>query len=307
MQFSILAMQTSIRRLAASLTVLPVKCLTPNVWDNKGLKPAEPQIKEFWRMLLIDCLQTTGYSCGSSLRGVGDMQVLRPVVAAVLVLAIGITPGWGATGPAFGTVVAADGAIVSGGNLSAGTTVFGGDRLYTTGTGSVQVRAGAARLLLSGDSAAVLAKDEISPAASLTRGTAIFSTATSKAFVMHVGSMVIRSETDQPTVAQVTVVGPKQLMVRSTRGSVSVAVDDDVRVIPEGMAYRIILDPTEAELAAADAASADQDPQGVGSGRRAGRPRRAGRNRFIWFAIGLTAIITFLAVQEALESPDRPQ
>jgi len=235
------------------------------------------------------------------------MQPLRPVIAAILVIAMGFTPGWGATGPEFGTVVAAEGANVGGGHLSAGTTVFGGDRLFTTGTGSVQVRAGAARLLLSGDSAAVLAKDAISPAASLTRGTAIFSTATSKAFVMHVGSMVIRPETDQPTVAQVTVVGPKQLLVRSTRGSVSVAVDDDVRVIPEGMAYRIILDPTEAELAAADAASAaDQDPQGVGSGRRAGRPRRAGRNRFVWFAIGITAIITGLALSEALESPDRP-
>jgi hypothetical protein len=233
------------------------------------------------------------------------MQALRSVIAAVLVIAIGITPGWGASGPAFGTVIAAEGANVGGGNLSAGTTVFGGDKIFTISTGSVQVRAGAARLLLSGDSAAILAKDEISPAASLTRGTAIFSTATSKAFAMHVGSMVIRPGRDDPTVAQVTVVGPKQLIVRSTRGSVSVAVDDDVRVIPEGMAYRIVLDPTEAELAAADAA-AGQDPQGVGSGRRAGRPRRAGRNRFIWFAIGVTAIVTFLALSEALESADRP-
>jgi hypothetical protein len=229
------------------------------------------------------------------------MQYLRSAVAAILVLAMGLTPGWGASGPAFGTVIAAEGANVGGGSLSAGTTVFGGDRLFTVATGSVQLRAGAARLLLTGDTAAVLGKDEVSPAASLTRGTAVFSTATSKAFVMHVGSMAIRPDTDQPTVAQVTVIGPRQLMVRSTRGIVSVGVDDDVRIIPEGMAYRIVLDPTEAELAAAD-----QDPQGVGSGRRAGRPRRAGRNRFVWFAIGVTAIITGLALSEALESPDRP-
>ena len=229
------------------------------------------------------------------------MQYVRSVVAAILVLAMGLTPGWAASGPAFGTVIAAEGANVGGGSLSAGTTVFGGDKLFTVATGSVQLRAGAARLLLTGDTAAVLGKDEVSPAASLTRGTAVFSTATSKAFVMHVGSMAIRPDTDQPTVAQVTVIGPRQLMVRSTRGSVSVAVDDDVRVIPEGMAYRIVLDPTDAELAAAD-----QDPQGVGSGRRSGRPRRAGRNRFVWFAIGVTAIITGLALSEAMESPDRP-
>ena len=254
-------------------------------------------------MLLIDCLQATGYSCALAL-GVDDMQYLRSVVAAFLVIAMGSTPGWGATGPAFGTVVAAEGANVGGGSLSAGTTVFGGDRLFTVSTGSVQLRAGAARLLLSGDSAAVLARDEVSPAASLTRGTAIFSTATSKAFVMHVGSMVIRPGTDNPTVAQVTVVGPKQLMVRSTRGSVSVAVDDDVRVIPEGMAYRIVLDPSDSELASADAA--DQDPQGVGARSRGGRPRRAGRNRFVWFVIGAGAVITYFALSEAMESPDRP-
>jgi hypothetical protein len=93
-------------------------------------------------------------------------------------------------------------------------------------------------------------------------------------------------------------------MVRSTRGSVSVAVDDDVRVIPEGMAYRIVLDPSDSELAAADAA--DQDPQGVGGRSRGGRPRRAGRNRFVWFAIGAGAVITYFALSEAMESPDRP-
>src|SRR3984893_17529541 len=163
------------------------------------------------------------------------MEYFRPTVAAVLVLAMGITPGWGASGPAFGTGRSGGVPNVGGPSLSAGTTVFGGDKLFTTGSGSVQVRAGAARLLLSGDTAAVLGKDEISPAANLTRGTAVFSTATSKAFVMHVGSMAIRPGTDNPTVAQVSVVGPKQLMVRSTRGSVSVAVDDHVRVIPEGV------------------------------------------------------------------------
>src|ERR1700730_16401667 len=98
------------------------------------------------------------------------MQYVRSVVAAILVLAMGLTPGWAASGPAFGTVIAAEGANVGGGSLSAGTTVFGGDKLFTVATGSVQLRAGAARLLLTGDTSAVLGKDEVSPAASLTRG-----------------------------------------------------------------------------------------------------------------------------------------
>jgi hypothetical protein len=242
------------------------------------------------------------------------MLYLRNVIASILMITVGMSPCWSATGEAFGTVVTAERARIGSGPISVGATVFGGDRLFTDEAGSVQVRAGAARLLLSSASVAMLAKDDASPAASLTRGTAIFSTAGSKAFALHVGSMTIRPETDQPTVAQVSVVGPKQLMVRSTRGSVTVAVDDDVRVIPEGMSYRIVLDPSPSELAAVDRETADADmdaspaqgPQGVGAGKRKA-PRRAGRNRFIWFAIGIAGVATFFSVYEALQSPSKPR
>jgi hypothetical protein len=233
------------------------------------------------------------------------MYAFRGVVSWVLAITIMATPGWAGTGPALGTIVNAEHAHVGSGLISAGATVFGGDRLYTEEAGSVQVRAGAARLLLSSASVAVLGKDEAAPGAALTRGTAIFSTSNSKAFILHVGNMVIRPETDKPTVAQVSIAGPKQLVVRSTRGSITVAVDDDVRVIPEGEAYRIVLEPTEAELSAVAASDASQGPEGVGGGRRRG-PLKAGRNRFIWYAIGVAAIVTGVALWEALESPSSP-
>lgn len=235
------------------------------------------------------------------------MLYLRSVVASILVITIGISPGWTATGPAFGTIISADRAHVGSGPVSSGATVFGGDRLLTDETGSLQVRAGSARLMLSSASIAVLAKDPTSPAASLTRGTAIFSTVSSRAFTLHVGNMTIRPGTDQPTVAQVSVVGPKQLLVRSTRGSLTVAVDDDVRVIPESMSYRIVLDPSEAELAAAEASAASaQGPEGVGARGKGRPPLRAGRNRFIWYAIGIAGIVTGISLWKALESPSSP-
>jgi hypothetical protein len=234
------------------------------------------------------------------------MSSCRGVLASVLAITIMASPGWAMPGSGMGTIVNADHAHVGTGLLSAGATVFGGDRLYTEETGSVQVRAGAARLLLSSASVAVLNKDEAQPGAALTRGTAIFSTANSKAFVLHVGHMTIRPESDQPTVAQVSVTGARQLTVRSTRGSVSVAVDDDIRVIPEGGAYRIILDPTEAELGAVEASESTQGPEGVGGGGRRRGPLKAGRNRFIWYAIGISAIVTGVALWEALESPSSP-
>jgi hypothetical protein len=246
------------------------------------------------------------------------MFCARAVIAVLLIISPGITPVWGVPGAAFGTIIAADKAHVGNAVISAGATVFGGDKLLTEAAGTVQIRAGAARLLLSSSSSAILGKDQ-APTATLTRGTAIFSTANSKAFTLHVGSAVIKPQTDQPTIAQVSVVGPKQMVVRSTRGSVSFGVEDDVRVIPEGMAYRIVLDPTEAELAASEASVVSQEPpqdrvedrvrtQPVsGSRSRSNRARKPSRNKFVWFAIGVTGVATFFALSEAWESADRPQ
>jgi hypothetical protein len=128
-------------------------------------------------------------------------------------------------------------------------------------------------------------------------GSATFSTARSNAFVLHVASALIRPTTDQPTIGQVTVLNPKELIVKSARGSLTVAVADDVREIPEGAAYRIVLDPNAAD---------PQGPRGAGTKGPGGPPVRAARSRFIWYAIAVTAVITFITVPEVFESPARP-
>ncbi len=227
------------------------------------------------------------------------MSRLRETLAALVSASLLLTPVWGAPSSSLGTVVYADGAHMGAGAASVGATVFGGDRLSTDQSGSIQVRAGAARFLLSGASSATFAKDEATPAAILTRGSATFSTANSKAFALRVASAVIRPNTDQPTIGQVTVLGPKELVVKSTRGSLTVAVEDDVRVIAEGTSYRIVLEPSDTPAAA-------QGPRGAGGRNSGGPPIKAARSRFIWYAVGVTTLLTVWALHEALESSDRP-
>jgi hypothetical protein len=113
-----------------------------------------------------------------------------------------------------------------------------------------------------------------------------------------VASAVIRPKTSKPTIGQVTVLSPKELIVKSTRGSLTIAVEDDVREIPEGGAYRVILDP--------DPAADPQGPRGAGSKGPGGPPIKAAKSRFMWYAIGTVALITVWAVHEVYESPDRP-
>jgi hypothetical protein len=223
--------------------------------------------------------------------------VIKNLVATFTSLTLFITPLCANSSFSLGTIVFVDRAHVGAAQASVGATVFVGDKLSTEKTGSVQVRAGAARLLLSSASSATLNQDDLSPFATLAFGSATFSTANSKAFALRVGSAVIRPATDQPTIGEVTVLNPKELLIKSTRGSLSVAVEDDVRLIPEGVGYRIVLDSIAAD---------PQGPRGAGSKGYGGPPIKAAKSKFIWYAIGVTAVVTVWAVHEALESPDRP-
>ncbi len=229
----------------------------------------------------------------------GCASITKSILALLVSFSLLTTPVWAAPSSSLGTVVYADRAHVGAAQASVGATVYSGDRLSTDQSGSMQVRAGAARLLLSSASSATFSQDDASPAATLAFGSATFSTANSNAFALHVASAVIRPNSNQPTIGHVTVLNPKELIVKSTRGSLSIAVEDDVREIPEGAAYRIVLDP-------AAAAADPQGPRGAGTKGYGGPPIKAAKSRFIWYAIAITAVATVWAVHEALESPDRP-
>ena len=167
----------------------------------------------------------------------------RVILAVILSFSLPQTSLSRASSSSLGAIVYADRAHLGAGNASAGTTIFPGDKLRTEPAGSLQIRAGAARLLLSGSSSTTLTLENDRLGASLTTGSAVFSTANSRAFTFHVGAAVIRPSTDLPTIGQVMVLNPKEFLVKSIRASLRIAVEDDLREIPEGAAYRIMLDP----------------------------------------------------------------
>jgi hypothetical protein len=224
----------------------------------------------------------------------------RAVLAVLVSYSLFLMPVNGSTAPPIGTITAATSAHVGATAASSGSTIFRGDRLSTEKLGSIQIRTGAARLLLSGSSSASLSENAGVPAATLLSGTAVFSTANAKAFLLHASTADIRPESNQPTVAQVTYINDKELRVRATRGSLAITVDGETQIVPEGGAYRVILDPSSYY-----ASESPQGPQGAGGG--GGRPPlKAGRSRFLLIAIIVTSIATGVALYEALQSPDKP-
>jgi hypothetical protein len=198
---------------------------------------------------------------------------------------------------AFGTVVSADRAHVGTAKATVGTTVLSGDTLDTDKFGSLQVRAGAARLLLTSASQITWANEESGASATLKNGTAIFSTANAKAFSLHAGTALIRPNSDVATVGSVTILNPKELAVSCSHGALAISVEDDTKIVAEGTAYRVVLDP--------------DDPRGQDTSNpppvfTQKTPRKSGRDRFLMFVLIFGGVATGLGVYFALESPDRP-
>ena len=201
-----------------------------------------------------------------------------------------------ASTPGFGTVVSAEHAHVGRAAASVGSTVFSGDSLDTEEFGSMQVRAGAARLVLSESSRVTWGTEEGTAAATLKNGTAVFSTANAKAFALHASTAVIRPGSDGPTIGKVSIVSAKELTVSCSRGTLAISVDDDTKTIPEGMAYRVVLDP--------DSVSDDNPPSGMPGAQK--RPKKAGKDKFLLFVIIFGGAATAIGLHFALESPDKP-
>lgn len=241
--------------------------------------------------------------CSSSREAL--MVRLWAICAAATSLCLACMPLFGAATPnstPLGTVIAADRAHVGQAGADVGTTVYSGDRVSTDTQGSMQVRAGAARLLLQSSSAAFVDDNDGAPSAKLVLGTATFSTGNARAFTLFASKAAIRPQTDAPTIGTVTYVSDKELLVTARRGELTVTVEDEMQVIPEASSFRVLLDP---------AAEAAQGPAGAGSGKQgptkgSGGPLKAGRSRFLIVATSLVAAGTAVAIYKAVESPDHP-
>jgi len=164
----------------------------------------------------------------------------------------------------------------------------------------MQARIGTARIYLGAASSATLASGAEVPSATLTAGTLVFFTANANSFELRAADTRIRPQSNIPTVAQVTLIGPKEMIVTSRRGSLSITIGEETKLIPEAGSYRVLLDPP----AMPEAQAQGPGPRGAGSGA----PQRTARSRdrILILLIAASAGMTAFALHEVFESPSRP-
>ena len=221
----------------------------------------------------------------------------RRMVAGVLVCALAGAemPALPAKPAIWGTVMAASDAQVGTARASVGTTVFDGDALWTGDAGQINVQGPNLRLLLSSGSGAKLRVATPGVSTVLDRGTLVFSSSRASAIVIEALQAQIRAAADVPTVAQVSILGPKSLFIKAEKGAVNISYQGEEALIPEGASARVVLDPDEEEA---------QQPQGSGTHKPPRPPHR--RKLIVYITWGALVFIPVPFIVLALESPDRP-
>ena len=191
-----------------------------------------------------------------------------------------------------GTVTQASRAHFNTASVTAGATIYEGDGLSTEAEGALQFRSFGALLYLPGDSNIILHGLANGTRAQLQNGTAIFSTARAAGMELIADEAFIRPFADGPTIAQVTIIGPKELQINARRGDLQFSYRGETEKLAGGASYRILLDQPDSN-----------PPQ-----QRRQEPPKAGReNRnFKIVVIVLVGWATEWALHEVFESPDRP-
>lgn len=217
----------------------------------------------------------------------------RSFLVAVLIATLVESPVLAAPAPAvaapLGVILQSQRARVGGDEAVRGTTIFDGDRLDTDDSGLLQVRFGLSQAYFMGKSAAIVHQSAPGFATDLTSGTVVLSSAPGDKFRVVSDGATIQPSTPQATVAQVTWVSARELILSSRKGALEISMGDEVKTVSEGASYRVLISPEP---------SPEPNPQATPT---------AGKNKFVIVLIAAAVAATTIGLVLVLETPSKPE
>lgn len=230
-------------------------------------------------------------------------RLVRPITAlhrkCVAVAAASLLIGGPSSGKIapLGMVLHAERAHVGEAEVSAGCTIFPGDRVSTDAGGALRISIPSLMLQLGAQSSVVVGlapSSDASILAELASGSLVFSATSTGRIAVEANQAIVQPTANAAAIAQVRVVNPKELRIFAQRGALEFSYHGESEAIPEGRAYRVFLDPSEAEIAAASGAEKDR------------KSPTKHHLKFLFVAIGVAIAVAIPLLVRALESPDSP-
>jgi len=133
--------------------------------------------------------------------------------------------------------------------------------------------------------------------ASVARGTVGFSSNGTDQLALQIPEGIVRAANGQPGYGQVTVLGPREVIVSAYRGTLVLDNEGDLHEIPAGKSYRVTMD--------LDAATEPQGPAGAGGNNRVVAPRHR-HLVFDLIVLGAAGAASYALWYHLSESPSNP-
>jgi hypothetical protein len=216
-------------------------------------------------------------------------------VAAATLLAAAPVNGNAA---ALGVIAHAEHAQLGHAPASVGSTIYDGDNVSTGLDGTLLLSGRAVSLELSPQSSVTIRQQphiDGGILAELAAGILVFSAAQNAIIAVTVNGASIRPAGNGSVIAYVRIASKRELLIAARRGTVEFSYRGESETIQEGQTCRLLLDPSEREVAAAT--ESDQDK------KRLTKRHRAFLLRAIEVAVPVILIPVIIPL---LESPDRP-
>jgi hypothetical protein len=223
-----------------------------------------------------------------------------------------------------GVVTAAQAARAGSSAVSEGATIFSGDLLKTEGNGSIQVQAGKIKLALGENSSMRIFRQENRTIVELERGLVSYAASgTGESITLYAQDVKFVPDTTKPASGQITIRSRCELGAAAVRSSMEITSGKESKTLEEsksftvtsevGIDYRdswtpMLSDYPDFPREAAYHHSHAHTACPAAFLNHAHRPPLSAlaTGHFRELAIGVTAVVTAIVVDEALESPDRP-
>lgn len=223
--------------------------------------------------------------------------MLRSFLVAILSVGLINVPSFAANEKPLGLVTQATEAHLGSATVAIGTTVYPGDTLATDEGGTVRLKVGGSQFYLLSSSSATLSANSAIVNAAVARGTVGFSSNGTDQLALEIPEGIIRAANGQPGYGQVTIIGPREVIVSAYRGTLVLDNDGDLHEIPAGKSYRVTMD--------LEPAAEPQAPAGVGGNNKVVAPKRR-HLLFDLIVLGAVGAASYALWYHLSESPSNP-
>jgi hypothetical protein len=240
--------------------------------------------------------------------------LLRFLTVGIMVGCIATAPLYPAQNQVAGVVLDASSARVGESRLTNGSSIYSGDVITTESEGHAQVRIGQTRFQLIGQSDGAFFPGANGAVAELRHGTLVVALNNpSESFEIFASDVRIVPKNERPILAEITMNSTCDLQIKVTHGNLLATAGKETKTLEEGQAYDVIpefsVNDSRNPAISPDASEYHRGHQHgtcALTSKLGHRPAKAGFSHFIAVVAIAGSLVLIPALEEALESPDRP-